>query len=58
MKFSIIIMVVGTLLVFAGLNVMHDTTAIILAIFGSNLVGSGIIARAIGKTFEKYLEKR
>jgi len=57
MKFSIIIMVVGTLLVFAGMNVMHDTIAIILAIFGSSLVGSGVIARAIAKTFEKYLEK-
>jgi len=50
-------MVVGTLLVFAGLNVMEDRIAIVLAIFGSTFVGSGVIAHAIATTFEKYLEK-
>jgi len=50
-------MVVGTLLVFAGLYAGTDTGAIVLAIFGSSLVGSGVIAHAIATTFEKYLEK-
>jgi len=57
MKFSIIIMVVGVALVLLSLSDMHDAKAIVLAIFGSSLVGSGIIARAITTTFEKYLEK-
>jgi len=55
--FYIILMVVGVALVFLALNVMHDTMAIVFALFGSSLVGSGIIARAIATTFEKYLEK-
>ena len=57
MKFSIIIMVAGILFVFLSLNAMDDAKAISLAIFGSTLVGSGMIARAIATTFEKYLEK-
>ena len=56
--FYIIIMVVGILLVFLpGTIVSEDAAAITRAIVGSSLFGSGLVAHAITKAFEKKPEQ-